>query len=317
MNIQLFYLLISFLVTVVLGFITLPILKKVKANQIIRDDGPKTHLIKAGTPTMGGIIILITILILSAVLYFQFPHILPFALFVFAFGIIGFIDDFKKLILKNPEGLLPKYKILGLTIVAVAFVAYLQFGLNLGTDIFIPFFNIFFELPMWLYILFSIFVILACTNSLNLTDGLDGLATGIMVIIMTFFTIVSVMYNCLEMSLFSSIVVGSCIGFLLFNLKPAKMFMGDTGSLALGGVFCAVALYLKLPLVLIIVAGICVVEAISVIIQIVYYKKTKKRFFKMAPLHHHFELSGMTEWQVVWMFWIITIALCVIGYFIV
>ncbi len=317
MNMQLFYLLISFLVTVVLGFITLPILKKAKANQIIRDDGPKTHLTKAGTPTMGGIIILVTILILSIVLCFQFPHILPFALFVFAFGIIGFIDDFRKLILKNPKGLLPKYKMLGLTIVAVAFVAYLQFGLNLGTDIFIPFFNIFFELPMWLYILFSIFVILSCTNSLNLTDGLDGLATGIMVIIMTFFTVVSVMYNCLEMSLFSSIVVGSCIGFLLFNLKPAKMFMGDTGSLALGGAFCAVALYLKLPLVLIIVAGICVFEAISVIIQVLYYKKTKKRFFKMAPLHHHFELSGMTEWQVVWLFWIITIALCVIGYFIV
>lgn len=307
------YLLLAFAITVILGLIIVPILKKAKVGQIVRDDGPQSHLAKSGTPTMGGIIILLTIIILSIALYIQYPHVLPIALITLGFGIIGFIDDFKKLVLKNPKGLLPSYKMIGLLFVAVVFIVYLQFVLQLGTEIFIPFTDICINLPLWVYIPFCVLVILACTNSLNLTDGLDGLATGIMVFIMTFFTIASVMYNNLEMSLFSSIVTGACVGFLLFNLKPAKVFMGDTGSLALGGAFCAVALYLKMPLVLLIVAGICVVEALSVIIQVAYFKKTQKRFFKMAPLHHHFELSGLTEWQIVWIFWIITAVLCGIG----
>lgn len=313
MNIQMQYLLLSFVITVVLGVIIIPILKKAKIGQIVREDGPQTHLAKSGTPTMGGIVILLTIIILTIVLYMQYPNILPIALITLGFGLIGFIDDFKKLVLKNPKGLSPSYKMLGLLFVAVIFIIYLQAVLNLGTDILIPFTDIVITLPMYIYIPFSVIVILACTNSLNLTDGLDGLASGVMVFIMTFFTIASVMYNNLEMSLFSSIVAGSCVGFLLFNLKPAKVFMGDTGSLALGGAFCAVALYLKMPLILLIVAGICVIEALSVIIQVAYFKKTQKRFFKMAPLHHHFELSGMTEWQIVWMFWIITAILCGIG----
>ena len=313
MNIQMQYLLLSFVITVILGFIIVPILKKAKVNQVIRADGPESHLSKSGTPTMGGIVILLTILILSIVLYLQYPHILPIALITIGFGIIGFIDDFKKLVLKNPKGLSPAYKMLGLLLVAVVFIVYLQNVLHIGTDILIPFTEIYVNLPMVIYIPFSVIVILACTNSLNLTDGLDGLASGIMVFIMTFFTIASVMYNNLEMSLFSSIVAGSSVGFLLFNLKPAKVFMGDTGSLALGGAFCAVALYLKMPLILLIVAAICVIEALSVIIQVAYFKKTQKRFFKMAPLHHHFELSGMTEWQIVWMFWIITAIVCGIG----
>ncbi|MBE5821627.1 MAG: phospho-N-acetylmuramoyl-pentapeptide-transferase [Clostridiales bacterium] len=318
MNLQMKYLIISFLITVILGLIVIPILKKLKIGQVVRDDGPESHLQKSGTPTMGGIIMLVTIVVMSMALYFIYPqytHILPIALITLGFGIIGFIDDFKKLVLKDPKGLLPRYKMLGLLIVAVVFTVYLQYGLHLGTDIQIPFLKNYITLPIYLYIPFAVIVILACTNSLNLTDGLDGLATGITILIMTFFTIVSVLYNNLEMSLFSSIVAGSCIGFLLFNLKPAKVFMGDTGSLALGGAFCAVALYLKMPFILIIVAGICVLEALSVIIQVIYFKKTGNRFFKMSPLHHHFELSGYSEWKVVWMFWIATIILCLIGFF--
>ena len=315
MNIQIQYLLISFAITVVLGLIIIPILKKLKVGQVVRDDGPQSHLSKSGTPTMGGIMMLITMIILSIVLYIKYPHILPIALITVGFGIVGFIDDYIKLVLKNPKGLIPRYKMLGLLIVAVIFVIYLQYGLNIGTDIQIPFVKSYITLPMWLYIPFAVFVILACTNSLNLTDGLDGLASGIMVIIMGFFTVVSIMFNNIEMSIFSIIVAGACIGFLVFNLKPAKVFMGDTGSLALGGAFCAVGLYLKIPLIIIIVAGICVLEALSVIIQVIYFKKTGKRFFKMAPLHHHFELSGFSEWKVVWAFWIITLILCVIGYF--
>lgn len=314
MNLQMIYLLISMLITIVLGLILIPILKKLKIGQVVRDDGPQSHMQKTGTPTMGGIIMLITIVGMSLYLYSQYKHILPIALITLGFGIIGFIDDFKKLVLKNPKGLAPRYKMLGLLIVAVVFIVYLQYGLNLGTDIQIPFLKNYITLPMYIYIPFTVLVILACTNSLNLTDGLDGLAAGITTLIMTFFTIVSVIYNNLEMSLFSSIVTGSCIGFLLFNLKPAKVFMGDTGSLALGGAFCAVALYLKIPFILIIVAGICVLEALSVIIQVIYFKKTGNRFFKMAPLHHHFELSGFSEWKVVWMFWGITLVLCLISF---
>lgn len=171
------------------------------------------------------------------------------------------------------------------------------------------------ELPSWIYIPCAVFIILACTNSLNLTDGLDGLAAGVTAVIMMFFVIASLRFGNKDMAAFSAIVLGSTIGFLLFNMYPARVFMGDTGSLALGGAFCSVALMLKMPLILIVVAGICVVEAISVILQVVYFKLTKgKRLFKMAPLHHHLELSGMSEEKVVIMFWSITAVLCALSY---
>ena len=315
-NIQTKVLIISFIGTVILGFIIIPILKKLKIGQIVRDDGPQSHLKKSGTPTMGGIIMLIVSVIISFLISLKYPDILPVALVTLGYGLVGFIDDFKKLVLKNPTGLKPSMKMLGLIIVSVIFIVYLT-SINFGTDTYIPILKTYITLPPWLYIPCMVFIMLACTNSLNLTDGLDGLAAGVNSIIMIFFTFIAMAWGDKEMSIFSAIMTGTSVGFLLFNLHPAKVFMGDTGSLALGGAFCSVAIMLKMPLILIVVAGICVIEALSVILQVGYFKATNgKRLFKMAPFHHHLELSGVKETVIVPTFWLATVGLCVLGAFI-
>ena len=314
LNIQILALLGSFLCTIVLGFIIIPILRKKKIGQVVRDDGPQTHMVKAGTPTMGGIIILFTTLVLSLIAALKFPNILPAALVTLGYGIIGFIDDFKKLVLKNPKGLSPKLKMIGLILVSGCFIGYLIYN-NFGTEMYIPILKSTVTLPIWFYVVFILFVMVGTTNSLNLTDGLDGLAAGITAIIMMFFIFVSMAWGNKDYSIFASVVAGSTIGFLFFNIYPARVFMGDTGSLALGGAFCSLAILLKIPLILVVVAGICVIEALSVILQVSYFKITKgKRIFKMAPIHHHLELSGMKETTIVPLFWAITIVLCIIGF---
>ncbi len=310
-------LVISFIATIILGFIIIPILKKLKIGQVVREDGPKEHLRKSGTPTMGGIIMLVVIILTSFGVSIKYPNILPVAFVTLGYGIIGFIDDFIKLVLKNPKGLKPSLKMLGLIIVATAFVVYLT-HINFGTETYMPILKQYITLPVWVYIPCAVFIILACTNSLNLTDGLDGLAAGVSAIIMLFFVIVSIKMGVKEMSAFSAIVLGTTIGFLFFNMYPARVFMGDTGSLALGGAFCSVALILKMPLILIVVAGVCVIEALSVILQVVYFKVTGgKRLFKMAPIHHHFELCGVKETVIVPAFWGVTLLLAIIGLMIV
>ena len=315
-NIQTKMLLMSFIATIILGFIIIPILKKLKIGQVVRDDGPQSHLKKSGTPTMGGIIMLIVSVAMSFIVSLKYPDILPVALVTLGYGIIGFIDDFKKLVLKNPKGLSPSLKMLGLIIVSVIFVVFLT-SINFGTDTYIPILKTYITLPIWVYIPCMVFIMLACTNSLNLTDGLDGLAAGINSIIMIFFTFIAMAWGNKEMSIFSAVITGTSLGFLLFNLYPAKVFMGDTGSLALGGAFCSVAIMLKMPLILVVVAGICVIEALSVILQVGYFKATGgKRLFKMAPFHHHLELSGIKETVIVPSFWLVTIILCVVGAFI-
>ncbi len=314
-------LIISFALTIVLGFIIIPILKKLKVGQVVRTDGPKDHLSKKGTSTMGGIIMLLTIVIVSLGVSVKYPGVLPVAFITLGYGVIGFIDDFIKLILKNPQGLKPSLKMLGLIIVATAFVVYLTYvdgAAQTSMETYIPILKETITIPTWLYIPFAVFVILACTNSLNLTDGLDGLASGVTAIIMLFFVIASISFGNKDMSAFSAIVAGTTIAFLFFNMYPARVFMGDTGSLALGGAFCSVALILKMPLILIVVAGVCVVEAISVILQVVYFKVTKgKRLFKMAPIHHHFELCGVKETTIVPAFWCATVLLAVISLLII
>lgn len=316
-------LLISFAISLVLGFIIIPILKKMKVGQVVRDDGPKEHLSKSGTPTMGGIIMLITILIVSIGVSFKYKGILPVAFITLGYGIIGFIDDFIKLILKNPKGLRPSLKMLGLVIVATAFVVYLAYVEGAGQipqtmETYIPIVRQMIDVPTWLYIPFAVFVILACTNSLNLTDGLDGMAAGVTSIIMMFFIVAAYIFEDKAMSAFSAIVCGSTIGFLFFNMYPARVFMGDTGSLALGGAFCSVALILKMPLILVVVAGVCVIEALSVILQVTYFKITKgKRLFKMAPIHHHFELCGIKETVIVPVVWCITFVLAAVSAFMI
>ena len=206
---------------------------------------------------------------------------------------------------------------LGLIFVATSFIVYLVYS-DFGTETYIPILKEYIVLPEWIYVVFSVFVILACTNSLNLTDGLDGLAASVTTIIMIFFTCMSIIAGDKALTGFSALVTGCTLGFLLFNGYPAKVFMGDTGSLALGGAFCSVAIMLKMPLILVVVAGICVIEAVSVILQVVYFKVTNgKRLFKMAPIHHHLELSGMKETSIVALFTVCTMVLAYISYLIV
>lgn len=313
--------LLSFAISIILGLIIIPILKKLKVGQIERDDGPKSHLKKQGTPTMGGVIIALTIFIVCMGLYVKYSvseadvakNILPLLFVTIGFGLVGFVDDFKKLVLKNTKGLKPIYKMLGLLIIAVAYTLFLTNVLKIGTATYIPFLKIYINMPIWLYIPFAIFVLLGTTNAVNLTDGIDGLATTVTTIILAFFTTVGIILGVKEIVLVGATLVGACLGFLLFNLHPAKVFMGDTGSLLLGGAIAGIALYLKMPIILVIVALVPVIETISVMLQVTYYKKTGKRIFKMAPIHHHFELSGWSENKVVSVFSIITLVLCVIG----
>lgn len=313
--------LLSFAISIILGLIIIPILKKLKVGQIERDDGPKSHLKKQGTPTMGGVIIALTIFIVCMGLYVKYSvseanvakNILPLLFVTIGFGLVGFVDDFKKLVLKNTKGLKPIYKMLGLLIIAVAYTLFLTNVLKIGTATYIPFLKIYINMPIWLYIPFAIFVLLGTTNAVNLTDGIDGLATTVTTIILAFFTTAGIILGVKEIVLVGATLVGACLGFLLFNLHPAKVFMGDTGSLLLGGAIAGIALYLKMPIILVIVALVPVIETISVMLQVTYYKKTGKRIFKMAPIHHHFELSGWSENKVVSVFSIITLILCVIG----
>lgn len=322
MKFETLILLISFIISIILGVIIIPILRKLKVGQIERDDGPQSHLKKQGTPTMGGIIMIISMILVITGTYIFFTSIgqseianklLPVLLLTIGFGLIGFIDDFKKLVLKNTEGLKPSYKMLGLLIISVTYVIYLVYGLNIGTDTYIPILKQYINVPMFFYIPFAIIVILATTNAVNLTDGIDGLSSSVSAIIVTCLTIIGIIFGIQEISIFGSVVIGVTLGFLMFNLHPAKVFMGDTGSLLLGGVISAMALYLRMPLILIVIALIPVLETLSVIIQVAYFKRTGNRIFKMAPLHHHFELSGWKENKVVIIFSLITLILCVIG----
>ena len=322
MEIETSLLIISFFVTVILGMIIIPILRKFKVGQIEREDGPKSHLKKQGTPTMGGIMMIISmILVITGAYVFlsvnnqgDLAHnLLPILLLTIGFGLIGFIDDFKKLVLKNTKGLKPSYKMLGLLIISVAYVVYLVYGLHIGTETYITFMKGYITLPIYIYIPFAILVILGTTNAVNLTDGIDGLASSVSAIIITCLTIIGILFGHQEISIFGSVVIGAVLGFLMFNLHPAKVFMGDTGSLLLGGVVSAMALYLKMPLLLLVIALVPVIETLSVIIQVVYFKKTGNRVFKMTPIHHHFELSGWKENKVVIVFSLVTLLLCIIG----
>ena len=322
MKVETSVLIISFIVAIILGFIIIPILKKLKVGQIERDDGPKSHLKKQGTPTMGGIIMIITMIVVITGIYIYLiatgqnevaNKMLPLLLVSIGMGLIGFIDDFKKIVLKNTKGLKPSYKMLGLLIISVAYVVYLVYGIKIGTDTYIPIMKQYISMPVYLYIPFAIIVILATTNAINLTDGIDGLSSSVSAIIITCLTIIGILFGIEEIGIFGSVVVGAVLGFLMFNLHPAKVFMGDTGSLLLGGVISAIALYMKMPLLLIIIALVPVLETLSVIIQVTYFKKTGNRVFKMAPLHHHFELSGWKETKVVIVFSAVTLVLCIVG----
>ena len=273
MSFQIKILLLSFAVSVFISIIVIPTLRKLKVGQSERDDGPKTHLKKKGTTTMGGLILIISTLLLSAFLYIDYSadqpeiatRLLPMIFVTIGFGLIGFIDDFKKVILHSTDGIKPTTKMAGLLVISIVYVLMLVFAFKNGTDIYIPFFKTYLNLPAWIYIPFAVIVILSTTNAVNLTDGIDGLSTSVTTIMLTCLTVVSIIWGVKETTIFGCIVIGP------------------------------------------------IIETISVILQVVYYKKTKKRLFKMAPIHHHFEMMGWKENKIVSTFSIITLIASIIG----
>lgn len=317
------YLILSFIVTAFLGKIVIPILKKLKVGQSERLDGPRAHLIKQGTPTMGGIMMIISIVLFTAIYCIisrdssKIIPILGISIASIGFGIVGFIDDFKKVVLKNTEGLNPKLKMFGLLIISVFYTLFLIKYVGIGTDLIIPIIKYNLTLPIWIYIPFTIFVMLGATNAVNLTDGVDGLAGSISSIMITAISVIAVKFHFTSISIFGAIVVGSCLGFLIYNFYKAKVMMGDTGSLLLGGVISSMTIYMKIPLLLIIIAIVPIIETMSVILQVLYFRKTGKRLFRMSPLHHHFELSGWRENKVVAVFSLITFISSIISVLIV
>jgi phospho-N-acetylmuramoyl-pentapeptide-transferase len=306
--------LLAFFIALILGPVFIPLLHRLKFGQNIREEGPKSHQKKAGTPTMGGLIFIISSFIAMAILIRKPSDEAMIALYAFiAFGIIGALDDGLKIIHKNNLGLRAAEKMILLLIVSGVLGFYAATNSNIGTTILVPFVQKSFDLGKW-YVPFIVIYFAGTTNAVNLTDGLDGLATSVTLLVMTFFALVSFGLGHYTLSIFCGVIAGSLLGFLRYNAFPAQVFMGDTGSLALGGAVATVAMILKLPLLIVIVGGIYVVEALSVILQVASFKLTKKRIFKMSPIHHHFELSGWHETKIVSIFSIITVILCLVAF---
>ncbi|MCI9307608.1 MAG: phospho-N-acetylmuramoyl-pentapeptide-transferase [Lachnospiraceae bacterium] len=305
--------LISFAISAALGPVVIPLLRRLKFGQTVREEGPKSHLKKTGTPTMGGLIILAGIVITSLLYVKDYPEIIPILFVTVGFGIIGFLDDYIKIVLHRSEGLTPGQKMLGQILVTGVFVYY-YYNLTEGDmAMLIPFWPEHYLHIGWLAVPVAFLAIIGTVNGANFTDGLDGLASSVTVLIATFFTVVAFGTNS-GISPITCAVVGSLMGFLLFNVYPASVFMGDTGSLALGGFVASTAYMLKMPVFILIVALIYWVEILSVMIQVTYFKMTGgKRIFRMAPIHHHFELGGWSETRVVAVFSIVTAVLCLIG----
>lgn len=299
----LIYLAESAVLTVILGFFAIPLLKKLKARQSIREEGPKSHRIKNGTPTMGGLFMLLAAVLVVVFNKMIAPAVLWLLFLTLGHGFLGFLDDFIKAEKKRNLGLTAKQKMLGQIILAVLFCWGVVDTLHLPYSIAIPFTQIDISIGL-LYYPFVVLVIVGASNAVNLTDGLDGLASGCCVIAFSAYAVYCYMTGFNDLGYFIIILAGACIGFLFFNYHPAQIFMGDTGSLALGGAIAGISVMTRTELLLIFLGMIFVLEALSVIIQVASFQLTGKRVFKMSPLHHHFELSGWSEVHVVWAFWI-------------
>jgi len=303
---------IAFVISIVIGPFLIPMLRRLKIGQSIREIGPNWHSKKSGTPTMGGIIFILGAAIATLILA-RDQKVMILLLSSIAFGIIGFIDDFIKVVMKRNLGLTASQKFTAQLIVSVVFVAALYYLGYVDTKIYIPFVPYKIDLS-WIYMFFTVFVVMGTVNSVNLTDGLDGLASSITVVVSIFFTAAAFLLKETNAAIFSASITGGCLGFLIFNRYPAKVFMGDTGSLFLGGAIAGLAVLLKLPLALVIVGGVYLAETLSVILQVISFKTTGKRIFKMSPLHHHFEMLGWKETKVVAVFTAVTILLSIAGF---
>ncbi|WP_297710692.1 phospho-N-acetylmuramoyl-pentapeptide-transferase [Dysosmobacter sp.] len=312
---------VSFVLTLVIGRFLIPELRKLKAGQEIREDGPTWHKSKAGTPTMGGIMFIlgggVTVFVLGwdAMLRGSFVHLYVY-LFALIFGIIGFVDDYRKVRQHQNEGLTAKQKFVLQLAAAVVFLCLMRYEGLLSNALYIPFANVTVTVNWIVYLVFAAFVIVGCVNAVNLTDGIDGLACSVTFVVMVFFTVTGTLWSAQDrQGLFPAALAGGLAAFFVYNHHPAKVFMGDTGSLFLGGAVAALAFAMDMPLILILVGIIYIAETMSDIIQVTYFKATHgKRFFKMAPLHHHLELSGWSEAKLVAVFSGITLVFCALAF---
>ena len=313
--------LVAFAASALIGRFLIPWLHALKAGQSIKEIGPVWHMAKQGTPTMGGIMFIAGIFIAILVTGWKdFSQGRFGALFVFlfalVFGVSGFLDDFMKVKYHKNEGLTASQKFLLQLAAAIVFTVLLRYTGYLTPDLYIPFFNVSFQLPWAVYMVFAAFVIVATVNSVNLTDGVDGLATGVTLPVALFYLVVSLMWKVTDLSIFAAALVGGLCAFLIYNFHPAKVFMGDTGSLFLGGTVCGLAFALDIPLIIVLVGIIYLLETLSDIIQVTYFKLTHgKRIFRMAPLHHHFEMGGWSEEKLFTVFTLVTLVCCVLAYF--
>ncbi|WP_042471688.1 phospho-N-acetylmuramoyl-pentapeptide-transferase [Bacillus ndiopicus] len=298
-------LVIAFVVTVILAPIAIPILRRLKFGQSIREEGPKSHMKKAGTPTMGGIIFLLAIIATTLVTGNMFnlftTHTVVLLLVLVGFGVIGFLDDGIKVIFKRNLGLTSLQKLIGQIIISIAAFMLLRLG-TFDTVVEIPFTDFSIDFGLF-YIAFLIFWLVGFSNAVNLTDGLDGLVAGTASIAFAAFGVIALFNEQADIALVAFAITGALLGFLVFNINPAKVFMGDTGSLALGGALAMFSILVKAELLLLLIGLVFVIETSSVILQVGSFKLRKKRIFKMSPIHHHFELSGWSEWKIVLVFW--------------
>lgn len=307
----------SILITLVTGPVLIPWLHKLKFGQQILEDGPKWHEKKNGTPTMGGIMFIIAtvVSVVVAILIKRNIKLLIMLLVTLGFGLIGFIDDYVKVVKKRNMGLTAAQKFLLQAFLSLAYIFVLKLSGNLTSEIIIPFVEKTIIMPWWLYFVFIMFVVCGTVNAVNLTDGLDGLAASITVIVSLFFVLAAIMVGDNAAGYLAIAVAGGCIGFLRFNKYPAKVFMGDTGSLFLGGAISVLAVGLQMPLILVIAGFVYLFETLSVILQVASFKLTGKRIFKMSPIHHHFEMCGWSEKKIVGVFSVVTLILCIIAFF--
>ena len=310
---------LSFVLALISGVVLIPILHRLKFGQEIREEGPKWHKAKSGTPTMGGIIFILSYVLALIIVSFlkniggDYKELLLVSVSALSFGGIGFVDDYIKVILKRNLGLTAKQKFTLQLLVSLIFTGLMAgFGV-IDMTVYIPFFKTYLNLG-YLVLPLDILVMLATVNSVNLTDGLDGLATSVTIVVALFFALAADLASNNVVIIITSAIIGGLFGFLIYNRHPAKVFMGDTGSLFLGGLLASVAVYMKNPFILLIVGFVYVAESLSVIIQVAYFKKTGKRIFKIRPIHHHFEMCGYSERKIVLIFTVATIILCGIGY---
>ena len=311
---------VCFVLTAAFGRWLIPALRALKAGQSIREIGPSWHNSKEGTPTMGGLMFMLPVLVCviaagwSALRAKDYTHIMVLG-FSLIYGAIGFVDDFVKVKLKRNLGLTALQKLILQLVVALAYLALLRWNGDLSNKLYIPFVNISVEINWVVYLVFATLVIVGCVNAVNLTDGIDGLATGVTLPVMIFFTVTAFAYGSDTLALFPAALIGGLAGFLCYNFHPAKVFMGDTGSLFLGGVVCGMAFALDMPLILVLIGLVYIVEAVSVMMQVTYFKLTHgKRIFRMTPIHHHFEMGGWSEIKIFVVFVAVTIAMCVLAW---